>query len=402
MRIMLINSFYAPDIRGGAEYSVKKLAEGLQSRGHTVRVLCTGAYDTEEVIDGIEIVRFKPFGAYKKINIHDVPRWRRLLGHLLDIWNTGNSKRLSQEIKRFAPDVINTNNLYGITPIVWKIAKKLDIRLVHTVRDYYLMCPLVALTCKKTNGRKCANPGYGCQLHRNMNRLHSKYVDCVTAPSALTLSILTDDGFFKSSDKKVIANATDFDISAVKKILSNRVAELDKKTGVLFVYLGTLSEQKGIRWMIDTFRSIENKTCKLYIAGKGDLEDYVAAETSKDNRIEFVGFLNEQQVSQLLQSTDVLLCPSLWEEPFGRVVLDAYKHAMPVICSNMGALTELVEDRKSGFVVEARNCEQLKNRMMYYIEDKNRIIQQAVNSVNQLEKYTIDHQLDEFEKVYET
>ncbi len=154
--------------------------------------------------------------------------------------------------------------------------------------------------------------------------------------------------------------------------------------------------------MIDTFRSIENKTCKLYIAGKGDLEDYVAAETSKDNRIEFVGFLNEQQVSQLLQSTDVLLCPSLWEEPFGRVVLDAYKHAMPVICSNMGALTELVEDRKSGFVVEARNCEQLKNRMMYYIEDKNRIIQQAVNSVNQLEKYTIDHQLDEFEKVYET
>ena len=68
-------------------------------------------------------------------------------------------------------------------------------------------------------------------------------------------------------------------------------------------------------------------------------------ETKKDNRIEFVGFLNEQQVSQLLQSADVLLCPSLWEEPFGRVVLDAYKNAMPVICSNMGALPELVEDQ---------------------------------------------------------
>lgn len=169
MKVLIINSFYAPDIRGGAEYSVKKLAEGLQIRGHIVRVLCTGDFDKEEIIDGIEIVRFRPYGAHKEKNIQDVPRWRRLLGHLLDIWNIGNLKRLSQEIDRFAPDVINTNNLYGITPIVWKIAKKKKIRLVHTIRDYYLMCPLVAMSCKKTNGEKCVHPGLGCQLHRNLN-----------------------------------------------------------------------------------------------------------------------------------------------------------------------------------------------------------------------------------------
>ena len=400
MKVLIINSFYAQDIRGGAEYSVKKLAEGLQIRGHIVRVLCTGDFDKEEIIDGIEIVRFRPYGAHKEKNIQDVPRWRRLLGHLLDIWNIGNLKRLSQEIDRFAPDVINTNNLYGITPIVWKIAKKKKIRLVHTIRDYYLMCPLVAMSCKKTNGEKCVHPGLGCQLHRNLNRIHSKYVDCVTAPSALTLNVLLDDGFFKNSEKKVIANATDFDIDAVKKILSVRVAEVDKRQGVSFVYLGTLSEQKGIRWMIDSFKAVENKACKLYISGKGDLQNYVIEETKKDNRIEFVGFLNEQQVSQHHQSADVLLCPSLWEEPFGRVVLDAYKNAMPVICSNMGALPELVEDGQTGFVVEARNLEQIKDRMTYYIKDKKRIIRHAENGVNQLEKYTIEHQLVEFEKIY--
>ena len=69
MRILLVNSFYAPDIRGGAEYSVKKLAEGLQSKGHTVRVLCTGDFDSEEVIDGVEVVRFRPYGAHKEKNI---------------------------------------------------------------------------------------------------------------------------------------------------------------------------------------------------------------------------------------------------------------------------------------------------------------------------------------------
>lgn len=64
MRVLIINSFYAPDIRGGAEYSVKKLAEGLQSKGHTVRVLCLGDFNTEEIIDGIEVVRFKPSCAH--------------------------------------------------------------------------------------------------------------------------------------------------------------------------------------------------------------------------------------------------------------------------------------------------------------------------------------------------
>ena len=132
------------------------------------------------------------------------------------------------------------------------------------------MCPLVAMSCKKTNGEKCVHPGLGCQLHRNLNRIHSKYVDCVTAPSALTLNVLLDDGFFKNSEKKVIANATDFDIDAVKKILSVRVAEVDKRQGVSFVYLGTLSEQKGIRWMIDSFKAVENKACLLYTSDAAD------------------------------------------------------------------------------------------------------------------------------------
>lgn len=174
----------------------EKLAEGLQIRGHIVRVLCTGDFDKEEIIDGIEIVRFRPYGAHKEKNIQDVPRWRRLLGHLLDIWNIGNLKRLSQEIDRFAPDVINTNNLYGITPIVWKIAKR-----KNSVGSYNPgLLPDVSSrrdVVQKTNGEKCVHPGLGCQLHRNLNRIHSKYVDCVTAPSALTLNVLLDDGFSK-------------------------------------------------------------------------------------------------------------------------------------------------------------------------------------------------------------
>ena len=397
---MIINSFYAPDIRGGAEYSVKKLVEGLQAKGHEVRVLCTGDYDTEEVIDGINVIRFSTFGAHKEKNIHDVPRWRRLIGHLLDIWNLGNSKRLSKEIDHFKPDVINTNNLYRITPIVWKIAKKKNIRLVHTIRDYYLMCPLVAMSCKKTDGKKCTKPMLACKLHRSMNRLHSKYVDCVTAPSSLTLNVLTGDGFFRNSKKIVIPNATDYQENKVLSILKKRKQNACNKNKVSFVYLGTLSEQKGIRWMIESFNQLEEGSAKLYIAGKGDLQEYVEKEADKNQNINFVGFLSEHDVSELLVKMDVLICPSLWEEPFGRVVLDAYKHAMPVICSDMGALPELVKDGITGFVVGARNQPELTKKMQYYVDFQREILVQAENGVKELHHYTIEHQLVEFENCY--
>lgn len=399
MKIMIINSFYAPDILGGAEYSVKKLAEGLTARGHSVRVLCTGN-DVRETVDGVDVVRLKTAGLHNESDISAVPRWKRLLSHLVDIWNVGNAGMLAREIDEFKPDVINTNNLYGITPIVWKIAKKKKIRLVHTIRDYYLMCPLVAMSCKKTGGEKCKKPMLSCSFHRNMNRLHSKFVDCVTAPSALTLNVLTENGFFKNSAKVVVPNATDYDEDAVRAMLEERKNKLKDKDRVRFVYLGTLSEQKGIRWMMDSFNHL-TEGAELYIAGKGDLQSYVEQEAEKNHSIHYVGFLSEQEVSELLAESDVLICPSLWEEPFGRVVLDAYKHAMPVISSNMGALPELVKDGTTGFVARADNRRELAEKMEAYVNSPSAILRHAERAVNELCHYTIEHQLAEFEKCYE-
>ena len=45
MKILVIHSYYYPDIKGGAEYSLKKLCEGLAMRGHTLVVLCDNPYN---------------------------------------------------------------------------------------------------------------------------------------------------------------------------------------------------------------------------------------------------------------------------------------------------------------------------------------------------------------------
>lgn len=96
----------------------------------------------------------------------------------------------------------------------------------------------------------------------------------------------------------------------------------------------------------------------------------------------------------------MLLCPSLWEEPFGRVVLDAYKNALPVICSNMGALPELVKNERTGFVVKARDKDMMVKKMNHYVMYPEDILIHAENGVEELQSYTIEHQIELFEKCY--
>lgn len=401
MKIMIVHSYYWPEIYGGAEYSVKKLAETLQSLGHTVRILCSGNQNSIEFIDGVEVQRLKLNTLFRAKDVSTVPRWKRLLSHLISIWNYANVGTIDQVIKDFKPDVIHSNCLYEFSPIVWKVARKNSVRVIHTLRDYHLMCPLVAMSCKYTEGKKCISPRMSCRLHRTENRRHSCYVDCVTAPSKCTLDLLLKEGFFKKSDKKVIPNAINYDIDAARKTLDLRMRELHTRKTIRFVYLGGLTEQKGIRWMINAFQMIPKvKDVEITIAGKGLLQDYVEAEANKDSRIRYVGFLNETQVTELLHNSDVLLCPSLWDEPFGRVVLDAYKNGLPVISSNRGALPELVKNMKTGLVVEGGNIEDLCSAMQQFVENRSLITIYGKNAIEELSKYSLYSQAKAFEQVY--
>ena len=366
MRIMVINTYYYPEIVGGAEYSVKKLSEKLVQEGHTVRVLCTGKENSKEIIDGVEVVRIKDGVVVKTADAPNANAFVKLHRWLQELWCVANKGILEREIDDFNPEVIHTNGLYDISPIVWKIAKRRGIRVVHTLRDYFLMCPRVSLTCSHSSGT-CQKPTFVCKLYRSVNRNSSKYVDVVTAPSAIVLNTLKSDGYFKESLGKVVPNATEFDEESVLKICQKR--QEISYSAPQFVFLGSLIQVKGIQWLIESFRSLENPDVKLYIAGKGKLEEYVKSAAKQDSRIQFVGFLGEKEVSELLEKTDVLIAPSIWEEPFGRIVLDAYKHAMPVIVSDCGALPTLVEEGRTGLVVNSKESDSLENAMRYFIRN---------------------------------
>lgn len=348
MKILIVNSLYPPDVIGGAEISTYKLACELLRRGNEVHVLTTGQTDSDEDYEGVCVHRrlFKNIESFWDFK-HD-KLIRRVIYKIIDYYNILNSKIIKDVIDAIGPEVLHTNNIYGITPVIWKIAKKNNIPIVHTLRDYYLICPKANLMKRSGNICKCGN--FICKVFRIYYRHLSNNVEAVTAPSQYTLNQFLNVGYFKNASKEVIYNAVDYDSAEIhKKALQRKKGQIKREIHV--AYVGALLETKGVQVLLEAIDEAP-ENFYFHFAGRGKLEKDVVSAAEKNTHIKYHGFLNEVELSALLDKVDALICPSIWPEPFGRVVIDAYKACIPVIATDSGGLPELIDNGVTGMIIE--------------------------------------------------
>ena len=170
-----------------------------------------------------------------------------------------------------------------------------------------------------------------------------------------------------------------------------------------YIYLGSLDEKKGIKWLTEIFTDENSrlKNVSLYIAGKGSLQPFIEDMCSKHNNLHYLGFLNEQEVEQEVKASDALVAPSLWEEPFGRIVLDAYKQGIPVVACKSGGLRDLVVDNTTGLLVDAYDSNMLENALYRLSTDRELYKRCCENIPNKLLMYSVDEQVKRFLQIYQ-
>lgn len=395
MRVLIVNTYYAPEMVGGAEHSVKKLAENLLCSGVECAVLCSGAQDEDTSLNGVPVFRRRMKKRDRVIDLAGAPKLIRLLHEIQNTYCPRNASVLNAVLDQWKPDVIHTNGIYDISPVIWHCARKRRIPVVHTLRDYSMLCPRVH---NMRNGQSCSRPHIWCRAYRMVNRLCSRWVGLVTAPSQKTLSMLLQNGCFPGAEARVIVNATEVDERTQQSLAGRYGQPQDPFT---LVYLGELTEKKGLRWLLDTFEKMDDPGLRLAIAGRGPLEERVLKAAGRDGRIQYKGYLNEEQIGVLLDNAHVLVCPSLWEEPFGRVVIDAYRHAMPVIASSMGAFPEIVRDGSTGVLVSADCPKQLGEAVSMYRSNRERWLKDCGNAAQELQKYSVETQIQAFVSAYQ-
>jgi glycosyltransferase involved in cell wall biosynthesis len=119
-----------------------------------------------------------------------------------------------------------------------------------------------------------------------------------------------------------------------------------------FVCISRLSPEKGVSILLEAWQqAFPDGGEGLQIAGSGDAEVELRKIAAPIRGVEFRGQLPRDDVMKLLAKSRAAVIPSLWSEPFGRVVAESFCAGTPVVASRIGALGEIVDHGKNGLLV---------------------------------------------------
>lgn len=359
MKLLFLNSFYPPHVGGGAELILQRSVEGFQQRGHEVAVLVTGpqAGLVPEQVNGVRVYRAGLKNFYWPLTQQRPGPLARFGWHFRDQYNGAMRAPLRQVLQQEKPDLVVSHNLSGWSIAAWDEIRASGVPIVQVLHDMYLLCPKNTLFKK---GRSCQQLCGSCAALRRPHAELSTRVDAVVGVSQYLLDTLLGKGYFRGVPTQVIHNSSLIDGSTAGAT-SPRQDDV-----VRFGYMGTLSENKGVGWLIEQFQRL-SLNATLTIAGKGQLDYEAQLKAMADpQKVRFVGY---QKPADFYRDIDVFVAPSLWAEPFGMVAVEACAFQKPVIATRMGGLPEIVRDGVNGLLCNAEDRDSLGRALQRLHDD---------------------------------
>jgi glycosyltransferase involved in cell wall biosynthesis len=332
MRILHVTERFGPSEVGGAQRSVELLAKSQMRDGHQVGVICLRDADEPSVSSEYSFPVWElPLAGVSQVLRR--PRVNRIVSAACYFYEgniRGCHPKVAKVLDEFAPEVVNTHILTGVPETVWSLVKSRSIPLVHTIRDYFITCARSSMFKK---GTRCDRPCAECVVFTHRRRTICRLVDGFVGISQRLMDIHADEGIFhRVQQQQVIPNSVSFRDEDPR----------ERKSGKFIVgFLGRIVETKGVEHLIRAFISAEIPDSELQIAGAGDFRYLEALRAiAGDARVRFVGRVDSRS---FYLTCDVIAVPSLWEEPFGRVIAESLIMGVPVIASDRGAFPEILQ-----------------------------------------------------------
>jgi glycosyltransferase involved in cell wall biosynthesis len=173
----------------------------------------------------------------------------------------------------------------------------------------------------------------------------------------------------------------------------------------IVLYVGRLVYEKGIHILINAVPKILSKVnAKFVIVGSGYMQEQlsnIVKSMGLEHKVLFTGFVDEQNLLKLQKVADVSVVPSLFE-PFGIVALEAMAAKSPVVVSDTGGLSEIVQHDVTGIKVYPNNTDSLAWGITKILQDQgfaNSIRENAYQKI--LEKYDWDKIAQQTRGMYE-
>ncbi len=368
MNVLLVNSFFYN--RGGDctyFFSLKKL---LEKTGHKVVVFSMQHpqnFDSEYkhyFVSHIDYVE-----EAKKKTLHS-----RIKVLCRTIYSQEAKNKIEELIKDEKIDIAHLQSIHHhITPSILYPLKKRNIPVIWTLHDFTVLCPnttfyyrgSICERCKKTRYYwpplvRCKKNSFMASTvaaaENAMHRIMGVYdlVDFFITPSQFLRHKLIEYGFEQSK------------ILHINNFLDMTLFKSQADTDDYYLFVGRLSEEKGLKTLIDA--AFLAKTMRLKIIGAGPMElELISYARSKNGPgiIEFIGHVNRADAIELLSKCSFAVVPSEWYENLPYSILEAFACQKPVVASRIGGIPALVTDGVTGLLFEPCDAQDLAAKITW-------------------------------------
>lgn len=402
MKILAITNFYPPHKIGGYEMLCQDVCDRLEERGHTITILTSTYGVNQPVVEG-KIHRLLSMEA-------DLHFYKVSQSWLYPLARQRNVQAVRRLVAQTQPDLVFIWGMWGLSKEVAVEAE----RLLGSRVVYYLANPWpIEPSLHKAYWEQPANDpwrsfakkllGYPARLvlasEWSPVNLQFQYAPCCS--QALKDQILA--GKVSLQDAPIIYEGINLKAHiAVAQTRANRppVGKLS------FLFVGILAPHKGVHTTIEALARLSphiRSQVQLVILGTGHpsyeqrLRDLVAKH-HLEQEVRFHQPIPRPELPQFLGQHDVLLLPSVWEEPLALIMQEGLASGMVVVGSATGGTKEIIRDKENGLLFPPDDPQALAFAMQYLVENppvRAELSEQGHQTA--VEKFDIHRMVDDLE-----
>jgi glycosyltransferase involved in cell wall biosynthesis len=383
LHILSVHNHYL--MAGGEDQVFESEARLLRDRGHEVTQ--------------IEEQTAYPDSVTKKIGMAADCIWSRR-------WN----REFRALLQKSRPDIVHVHNFFPrFSPSIYYACRRENVPVVQTLHNYRLLCAGAELYRDGKVCEECLDHSvlrgirYGCYqgsklgtavvtlmvgVHRSL-RTWSNMVDCYIA--------LTE-----FSRQKMISGGLPADRIRVKPNFVLPDPGPKSGAGDYALFVGRLVNSKGILAMLEAWKQLPN--VPLHIVGDGPCREQVESELKNGTvpAVTYRGRLPRAETLAAMKNARFLVFPSEWYEGFPVTIAESFACGLPVVCTKLGAMQEIVSDGVTGLHFQVGDVEDFRQKVEWAWNHPQEMEAMGRRARQEFEKkYTAERNLEMLEEAYE-
>ena len=332
MKILLIHNEYQQP--GGEETVVEQEHKLLEGAGHQVIRYRRSNWETDEYT-----------GTRKALLLKRI------------VWASDSRREVLSLLQLEKPHVAHVHNTFMvISPSIYSACREAGVPVVQTLHNFRLFCPAAFYYREGKVCEECTDHSllrgitYGCYREsRGNTAVVAAMLKFHRLCRTWELGVNRFVALTQFARERFVAGGLPAEKVEVKPNFMHADPGAREGVGEYALFVGRLSPEKGVSTILEAWSRLHTPI-PLRIVGDGPLISELRDEAHRRKlaSVEFAGRLPREQTVQAMKNARFLIFPSLWYENFPMTIVESFACATPVICSGLGAMAEIVSDRRLG------------------------------------------------------